>query len=151
MRFLKQAKSSDPQTILSTLCKQETNLFYASMVIWNGLLGVMTYYKLASAHLPLVWVIFPLVIRGVIWENLVQKNRCVTKNIGQFVVCYFASVLVPLCFNSYMVVTVLELFIPIMGRSGSHTIPDLFIAGIVSAFVIMQTSYVVSLSIFANS
>jgi hypothetical protein len=138
-----QGKSSQVKNVLPELCQNETNMFYASLTVWTGLLGVMTYHNLASAHLPLLWVIFPL-LRVLIWENVIQKNSCMTKNIGQFMVVYLSSVLVPVCFTSYAFLTVLELFVPIMGRSGSQTIPDVFIAVIVAVLVIVLTSYLVS-------
>lgn len=129
---------------LLPLWQQESNVFYSCLIIWTGLLGVMTYYNLASAHLPLLWVFFPLLIRVFIWENMIQKNTCGTGNIVQFVIMYLSSVLVPISFTSYSFVTVLDLFIPIMGRSGSQTIPDVFIAVIVAILVIVLTSYLVS-------
>lgn len=140
-----QEKSSVQKTgAILQLWQQETNMFYSCLIIWTGLLGVMTYYDLASAHLPLLWVIFPLCIRVFIWENMIQKNSHDTGKIVQFVIMYLSSVLVPVCFTSYSSVTVLDLFIPIMGRSGSQTIPDVFIAVIVAVFVIVLTSYLVS-------
>ncbi|XP_031550512.1 endoplasmic reticulum metallopeptidase 1-like isoform X2 [Actinia tenebrosa] len=141
----KEKSSGDKTNALTQLWQQETNVFYSSLIIWTGLLGVMTYYNLASAHLPLLWVIFPLCIRVFIWENMLRKNSCGTGNIVQFLIMYLSSVLVPVCFTSYSCVTVLDLFMPIMGRSGSQTIPDVFIAVIVAILVIVLTSYLVSL------
>jgi len=83
-------------------------------------------------------------MRGIIWDKLIQKNNCVSKSIIKFMCVYLASVLVPLCMTSYMMITIVELFIPIMGRSGSQTMPDVFIAGLLAVLVILQTSYLVS-------
>ena len=130
--------------MLAQLWQQEANVFYSSLLIWTGLLGVMTYYDLASAHLPLLWVIFPLCIRVFLWENFVQKNSGGKANIVHFIIMYLSAVLVPVCFTSYALMAVMDLFIPIMGRSGSQTIPDVFIAVIVAILVIVLTSYLVS-------
>ncbi|XP_001640905.2 endoplasmic reticulum metallopeptidase 1 [Nematostella vectensis] len=132
-------------TILPDLVKRESDTFYASLVIWTSLLGVLTYYDLASAHLPLSWVLFPLAGRVVIWESFLQKHKLSSRNTWQFMTAYLSSVVVPVAFTSYAFILITDLFLPIMGRSGSETVPDIFIAGLAAMGVVIVTSYLVSL------
>ena len=57
---------------------------------------------------------------------------------------YLLAILIPLLFCAYMTIGVFDLFVPIMGRSGTQTPPDVFIAVLCALAVVMLFSYVVS-------
>ena len=129
--------------IACCLARRETETFYASLLVWTIILLVMTYYRLASAHLPLLLVIFPLIVRVLIWENLFTTKTSYQR-LGSFVFIYLLSQLIPIQFCTYVTVGVFDVFVPIMGRGGTQTPPDVFIAVLCSFAVVMLTSYLVS-------
>ena len=127
------------------LAIRESQTFYASLVVWTVILLVMTYYRLTSAHLPLLWVLFPLVVRALLWESL-WNARTSDQNFGLFLFVYLSSMLVPLLFSSYMTAVILDIFVPITGRGGTQVPPDHFIALLCAFSVVMLTSYMVSVN-----
>lgn len=129
--------------IASCLAMRETETFYASLLVWTVILSIMTYYRLASAHLPLLLVIFPLVVRVFIWENFFA-TKIVHQKLQAFVFMYFLAILIPVQFCTYITIGVLDVFVPMMGRAGTEMPPDVFIAVLCSFAVVMFTSYVVS-------
>ena len=129
--------------IANRLAKKETEMFYAAFLVWTVILLIMSYFRLASAHLPLLFVVFPLVIRVVIWENIfIAKTG--HQNVATFLFMNLLATLVPIQFCTYVTFVMLDLFVPIMGRAGSQTPPDVFMAVMCAFAVVMLTSYVVS-------
>ena len=57
---------------------------------------------------------------------------------------YLLAILIPVQFCTYITIGVFDIFVPIMGRAGTETPPDVFIAVLCSFAVVMFTSYVVS-------
>lgn len=139
----KQTTSAEDR-IAICLAVRETETFYASLLVWTIILSVMTYYRLASAHLPLLLVMFPLIIRVFIWENFFATKTSHPK-LGAFVLMYLLATLIPIQFCTYVTMGVFDVFVPIMGRAGTQTPPDVFIAVLCSFAVVMLTSYVVSI------
>jgi len=141
----KQTTSAEDR-IASCLTARETETFYASLLVWTVILSIMTYYRLASAHLPLLLVIFPLVVRVVIWETFFATKTAHQK-LERFAFMYFLAILIPVQFCTYVMIgvfDVFDVFVPIMGRAGTETPPDVFIAVLCSFAVVLLTSYVVS-------
>jgi len=135
--------------IASNLAARERETFYASLLVWTAILSIMSYYRLASAHLPLLLVIFPLVVRVFIWETFFA-SKTTHRKLGTFVLMYFLAILIPVQFCTYVTIGVLDVFVPIMGRGGTETPPDVFIAVLCSFAVVMLTSYVVSIYIYSQ-
>ena len=46
--------------------KKEVETFYAAFLVWTIIMLIMSYYRLASVHLPLLFIIFLLIIQVVI-------------------------------------------------------------------------------------
>ena len=138
----KQTTSAEDR-IASCLTARETETFYASLLIWTVILSIMTYYRLASAHLPLLLVIFPLAVRVFIWETFFA-SKTVHQKLETFAFMYFLAILIPVQFCTYVTIGVFDVFVPIMGRAGTETPPDVFIAVLCSFAVVMLTSQVVS-------
>ena len=138
----KQTTSAEDR-IASCLAAREMETFYASLLVWTVILLMMTYYHLASAHIPLLLVIFPLVGRFFIWESFFASKTAHGK-LETFAFIYFLTILIPVQFCTYMTIGVFDVFVPIMGRAGTETPPDVFIAVLCSFAVVMFTSYVVS-------
>ena len=129
--------------IASCLAARETETFYASLLVWTVILLIMTYYHLASAHIPLLLVIFPLIGRFFIWESFFA-SKTVHRRLETFAFMYFLAILIPVQFFTYVTIGVFDVFVPIMGRAGTEMPPDVFIAVLCSFAVVMLTSYVVS-------
>ncbi|KAL9950991.1 hypothetical protein ACROYT_G043577 [Oculina patagonica] len=138
----KQTTSPEDRTA-SCLAARETETFYASLLVWTIILSILTYYRLASAHLPWLLVIFPLIVRVFIWENFFLTKTSHQK-LGAFVFMYLLATLIPIQFCTYVTISVFDVFVPIMGRAGTQTPPDVFIAVLCSFAVVMLTSYAVS-------
>ncbi len=130
--------------IASCLAARETETFYASLLVWTIILSILTFYRLASAHLPWLLVIFPLIVRVFIWENFFSTKTSHHK-LGAFVFMYLLATLIPIQFCTYVTISMFDVFVPIMGRAGTQTPPDVFIAVLCSFAVVMLTSYVVSI------
>lgn len=138
----KQTTSAEDR-IANCLVVRETETFYASFLVWTVILSIMTYYRLASAHIPLLVVIFPLVVRVLIWEAFFAAKTAHRK-MEAFALMYFLVILIPVQLCTYLTIAVFDVFVPTMGRAGSETPPDVFIAVLCSFAVLMLTSYVVS-------
>ena len=119
-------------------------MFYSVLLMWTILLSIMTYYHLMSAYIPMMCVASPLLVRVIVWERILQRNNSKQEISMKFVTVYLASVTMPVVFMYYLVICNLEVFLPIMGRSGSETIPDIFIACFFAASVVLLTSHLVS-------
>lgn len=134
------------ERITDKLMKKEAQTFYAAFLVWTVIILIMSYYRLASAYFPLLFIIFPLMIRVVIWDIVLAAKTC-HQNVGAVLFMYLVATVVPVQFCMYVTFVMLDLFVPIMGRGGTQTPPDVFI-GVLCAFgVVMLTSYVVSVFI----
>ena len=123
--------------------KKEVETFYAAFLVWTIVMLIMSYYRLASAHLPLLFIIFPLIIRVVIWDNVLTAKTS-HENIGAFLFMYLLATLIPVQFCMYFTFAIFDLFVPIMGQSGTQTPPDVFISVLCAFGVVLLTSYMVS-------
>ena len=59
-------------------------------------------------------------------------------------VCHIVAIFIPMLLFTYLAYAVIDLFIPVMGRIGTGTIPDLFIGGLVGFLVVFSMGYQVS-------
>ena len=131
------------ERISNQLAKKEVETFYAAFLVWTIIMLIMSYYRLASAHLPLLFIIFPLIIRVVIWDNVLTAKTS-HENVGAFLFMYLLATLVPVQFCMYLTFAMFDVFMPIMGRAGTQTPPDVFISVLCAFGVVLLTSYMVS-------
>ena len=104
---------------------------------------ILIYNQLALAHVPLLLVIFPLVVRVFVWENFFMTNA-VDQNLGKFVFMYLLATLIPIQFCAQLTVAMFDMFVPIMGRAGTRAPPDVIMALMCALVVVVLTSYLVS-------
>ena len=123
--------------------KKEVEIFYAAFLVWTIIMLILSYYRLPSVHLPLLFVIFPLIIQVVIWDNVLTAKTS-HENIGAFLFMYLLATLVPVQFCMYLTFAIFDLFVPIMGQSGTQTPPEVFISVLCAFGVVLLTSYMVS-------
>ena len=62
-------------------------------------------------------------------------------NNTSFILVHTASLLLPSLMHMYAIYTAMLMFIPMMGRAGDFTIPDLFIGVIAAAGVVVPFSF----------
>ena len=115
------------ERISNQLAKKEVKTFYTAFLVWIIIMLIMSYYRLASAHLPLLFIIFPLIIRVVIWDNVLTAKTS-HENIGAFLFMYLLATMIPVQFCMYFTFTIFDLFVPIIGQSGTQTPPDGFLS-----------------------
>ena len=53
----------------------------------------------------------------------------------------------PMLLQLYFLYSVLDMFVPVMGRIGPSVIPDMFMAGLVTFFMLLVFSYQVNLQV----
>lgn len=129
----------------SCLSARETEVFYAVLLLWTIILLVMSFYRLASAYILLILVIFPLIVRVLIFDNFVAAKMANQNFIEKSVLINIIASLIPVKFCSYLLICGFDVLLPIMSRSGTDTPPDLFIAVLCAAAVVTLTSYMVSI------
>lgn len=127
----------------SYLAAREAETFYSSLLVWTAVLSILTYYRLASAHLALLFVMFPLIVRTFIWETFFSK-KTMQQNRGKLMLMHFVATVIPLQFFSYMAVGMFDVFVPVMSRTGTKVPPDIFLAVVCAFVVVVLTSYLVS-------
>ncbi|XP_072018975.1 endoplasmic reticulum metallopeptidase 1-like [Amphiura filiformis] len=122
----------------------ECMFFDAYVVIWSSLLALCAYAGLSSAYIPFFWLFFPVAIRQTVWKYIKAYRQEV---LGDYTVLgiYLLMVSMPVIMSFYLLWVGLEVFIPIMGRSGSQINPEIFIGAFAFVGVIINTSYLTSL------
>ena len=140
----KQEKASlGDDRIATYLAARETETFYAALLFWTIVMSILTFNRLALAHLPLLLVIFPLIVRVFVWENFCT-TKAVDQNLGKFMFMYLLATIIPLQFFTQLAVAMFDMFVPIMGRAGSQVPPDVVMAVMCAFVVAVLTSYLVS-------
>ncbi|XP_015755678.1 PREDICTED: endoplasmic reticulum metallopeptidase 1-like isoform X2 [Acropora digitifera] len=130
--------------VASCLEARETETFYASLLIWTLALSILTYYRLASAHLPLLFVIFPLVVRVFIWETFFS-TKTVQQKMGKFMIMNLVAQAIPLQFFTYIAMAIMDVFVPVTSRTGTEIPPDVFLSVLCAFVVVVLTSYLISI------
>lgn len=118
-------------------------MFYATLFIWNTILSIMNYYNLGSAYLFMLVVAFSLFGRVFIWEMCLGKTHSTANpsNCNAFVMMHLLSLAIPNLLWSYIFWMHLDFIVPIFGRTGSNTPPDLAISIFVTFFVLVVLSF----------
>ncbi|XP_061182088.1 endoplasmic reticulum metallopeptidase 1-like [Saccostrea echinata] len=124
---------------ISPSIKEEIH-FDASLVIWSIFTVLLTAAGLASAFLPMLWILPPLVIREYVayyikpdWQSSPLSYLLVT----------LSSIAIPTLIMMEIFFGMFSLLVPIMGRSGTSLPPDVAIAVITSLFVCLYSQYLV--------
>ena len=135
------------QQAKEVLLEKESDCFYANLLIWTVLLIVMTFYRISSAFVPCGWILFPVVVRVLIWDKLLhaasQKALVHEPSLKPLVFINFASFAIPITYTFYLVWILFELFVPIFGRTGTEVPPDVVVAVFASAAIIVISSCMV--------
>ena len=114
-------------------------MLYSNQLLLWILLLLATYYRLSSSCVPMMLLLFLVVFRTFIWDNFL-KYRYKSK-VG-FISLHFVS-LSPLVIIIVTNITLMELFIPLMGRFGAIISPDIAIPVICTILIGQQMCIVV--------
>ena len=134
----------------SRLC--EPSSLHGLTLIYGGVLALLTYLRVCSAFYFTVSLLFLLVFRRLVWDGLLKPVLPTTHlSNAVFVTCEALSVSVPFILSTILVSSILEFFIPLMGRSGTRLPPDLAIGVLTAVVVCLPCSKTVSISYQHNS
>lgn len=66
----------------------------------------------------------------------------------KFVTVYLLGMFIPHLYLMYLIWIIFEMFIPIMGRSGSEIPPDTIMAAFIALFTVLLSSYFVRMLLY---
>lgn len=107
-------------------------------VFWGVATLTATIFGFRSGYLLMIIILFNLITNLIIY--LAKLHNTINKWLRVYIVGAFFSIL----WTSYMHNIILEIFIPITGRSGAQKNPDVMIAMIIAFSTIFMCSYLVS-------
>lgn len=125
----------------------EQIIMHSNQFVWWGVLLITTYLRLSSAFVPFLLIYFPLIFRTFLWDillkPLISKSKFPIIYQNGFIICY-ALAMLPVMLSLVLVYSVMDIFIPLMGRSGSIASPDVVIAIISASLTCQVLHYIVS-------
>ena len=125
----------------------EQIIMHSNQFVWWGVLLVTTYLRLSSAFVPFLLIFFPLIFRTFLWDillkPLISKSKFPIMYKNGFIISYTLSML-PVILSLILVFSIMDIFIPLMGRSGSIASPDVVIAIISASLTCQALHYIVS-------
>ncbi|XP_067399139.1 endoplasmic reticulum metallopeptidase 1 [Emydura macquarii macquarii] len=120
--------------------------FDVSLLVWSIALVLITQLGLCSAFICAMWVVFPLLTKLLIHREFKQKGATI-----RFVMIYMLGMFIPYLYIMYLTWTIFEMFIPIMGRSGTEIPPDVVLAAFIVGSTIILSSYFLNFIYLAES
>ncbi|XP_043923132.1 endoplasmic reticulum metallopeptidase 1 [Protopterus annectens] len=120
--------------------------FDASLALWCIALVLLTSAGICSAYVTALWVAFPLVTELLVQAEL--KTRGATL---KFLLVYLLGMFMPCVHTIYLLWFAFEMFVPILGRSGTEIPPDMVLAVLFALCTTILTSYFVSFIYFCKS
>ncbi|XP_076081757.1 endoplasmic reticulum metallopeptidase 1-like isoform X1 [Mytilus galloprovincialis] len=113
----------------------------ATMIIFCLITLFLTYMDFASAFLPMLWILGPYFARYVVVPFFKIDNTQGPSFL--FVFITLLGQLFQLLFTLHSIEAVYTLFIPIAGRAGGNSYPDVFIAMLTAFTVLICMQYLV--------
>ncbi|XP_063151141.1 endoplasmic reticulum metallopeptidase 1 [Candoia aspera] len=110
--------------------------FDVPVIFWTISLALLTYLEISSAFISAMWVAFPLLTKLMTYKELREKGATM-----KFVTVYLLGMFIPHVYLLYVSRIMLEMFSPIMGRSGSEVPPDVVVAAFIVLVCILLSSY----------
>ncbi|GFS53073.1 endoplasmic reticulum metallopeptidase 1 [Nephila pilipes] len=140
--FIHSLTTSKDQTLREKWIKEDI-YFDAARLIWMSCLVILEVAKINSSFIFCAWVLFPLLIRGILGTlfNFVGPKGTLISHLT----VHISMQLVPLSLLLYCVWSMYTVFIPIMGRIGAMINPDLLVGLFTTILVFLSTSYMFSL------
>ncbi|KAM9137920.1 endoplasmic reticulum metallopeptidase 1 isoform 2-T2 [Pangshura tecta] len=120
--------------------------FDVSLLVWSIALVLITQLGLCSAFICAMWVAFPLLTKLLTYREFKQKGATI-----RFVMIYMLGMFIPYLYIMYLTWTIFEMFIPIMGRSGTEIPPDVVLAAFIVSSTVILSSYFLNFIYLAKS
>ena len=116
--------------------------FDGTLLLWTIGLAILTTFRIPSAFVCMLWVAFPLISRVLLWNVMLHKLRLLPHHVT-FVVSTVGGVAVPSMLLVQLDVAMVEMFIPITGRSGTILPPEIPIGLLCVVMLFLTIPYVV--------
>lgn len=127
----------------------EKSSFFATQLLWITILVLLTSLRVCSAFLFLLVSLFPLLFRTFLLDILIYPELRKSSDRSMFGLAYVVSMAtsvgLPLMLLIQFHVGMFQMFVPLMGRSGSGIPPDIAIGVLTCISVTSATPHVVSL------
>uniref|UniRef100_A0A6J0V3C8 Endoplasmic reticulum metallopeptidase 1 isoform X1 n=1 Tax=Pogona vitticeps TaxID=103695 RepID=A0A6J0V3C8_9SAUR len=120
--------------------------FDVPLVFWSITLALLTYLGVSSAFISAIWVAFPLLTKLFTYKELKEKGATM-----KFISIYLLGMFIPHLYLLYLNWIIFEMFVPIMGRSGSEIPPDIVMAAFIVLVCILLSSYLLKFVYLARS
>nr|XP_025036521.1 endoplasmic reticulum metallopeptidase 1 [Pelodiscus sinensis] len=120
--------------------------FDVALLAWSIVLVLITQLGLCSAFICAIWVAFPLLTKLSIHREFKQKGATI-----RFIMIYMLGMFIPYLYIMYLTWTIFEIFIPIMGRSGTEIPPDVVLAAFIVGSTVILSSYFLNFIYLAKS
>ena len=128
----------------------EKSSFFATQLVWISLLLLFTALRLCSAFLFLLVCLFPLIFRNFLFDVLISPELRKSSDRSMFGLAYVVSMAtcvgLPLMLYIQFHIGIFQMFVPLMGRSGSQLPPDIAIGVLASVCVCTATPHMVHCS-----
>ncbi|XP_044738212.1 endoplasmic reticulum metallopeptidase 1-like isoform X2 [Chrysoperla carnea] len=111
----------------------------ATISLWNIVLFIGTCAGIRATHLITFTLIFPNI------ALLFISHTKIRQSVHSWLYLYLFCILIPVVYNIYESLTLVEFFIPISGRVGANQVVDIKIGVITAAATILVTSLIVPL------
>ncbi|XP_042308503.1 endoplasmic reticulum metallopeptidase 1 isoform X1 [Sceloporus undulatus] len=140
-------------TLAKTFYYKHTNeqflaeiFFDVPVVFWSISLALLTYLGVSSAFVSAIWVAFPLLTKLMTYKELNEKGATM-----KFITVYLLGMFIPHLYLLYLNWIIFEMFVPIMGRSGSEIPPDIIVAAFIVLMCVLLSSYLLKFIYLAKS
>ncbi|MGH0151082.1 UNVERIFIED_CONTAM: hypothetical protein FKN15_052637 [Acipenser sinensis] len=110
--------------------------FDATLTLWCCALVYLTQQGLCSAYVPMITVVFPLITKLLLRQEIKQRGATV-----KYTALYLLGLSLPYVHFMFLMWVVFEIFTPILGRSGTEIPPDVVLASITAGCIIILSSY----------
>ncbi|KAM6468357.1 endoplasmic reticulum metallopeptidase 1 [Liasis olivaceus] len=120
--------------------------FDVPVVFWSISVALLTYLGISSAFVSSIWVAFPLFTKLMTYKELKEKGATI-----KFLTVYLLGMFIPYLYLLYLSRIILEMLLPIMGRSGSEIPPDILVAAFIVVMCILLSSYLLKFIYLSRS
>ena len=124
----------------SNLCIRTYDIsFTASLLICSVFILTLSFFKIASSYILCIWVLVPICVIGIL--NFLDLHHKFNIQSYFWFIRHGIVTFLPTLYHFYVTDPIFELFVPILGRSGGHVQPELFISVLVFLVTIIPVLF----------
>lgn len=121
-------------------------LYYDSyQLVWSLMLLLSTLFRVQSGFIPLFWVIFPTI------GNLIRLKIFQHWRDSKWLLLHATMMFLPFVQCAYMTLNAVQLFIPIMGRTGAANNGELILSVLCAVMFSLLFSYIIPMILLVRS